>query len=149
MQTTDITALNHTVEQTNQWLDELVEKGPFANQQQAYSAFRAVLHAIRDNLVAGEAAHLASQLPMLVRGFYWEGWRPAEAPNTDRTRNAFLAHVESSLDGDPNATMDLEEATRAVTALLEEKLTEGQARHVRGHLSEEVRELWAHPAGAS
>jgi len=36
-------------------------------------ALSAVLHALRDRLTVSEAAQLGAQLPMLVRGFYYEG----------------------------------------------------------------------------
>lgn len=143
MQTTEIPSLNQTVEKTRAWLEDLTGTGPFENQQQAYSGLRAVLHAIRDNLTAEEAAHLGSQLPMLVRGFYFEGWRPALAPNIERDREAFLDHVRSSLGTDGETSLDLEEATRAVTHLLNRRLSEGLVRHVRGQLHEEAAELWA------
>jgi uncharacterized protein (DUF2267 family) len=44
-----------------------------------------------------EAVHLAAQLPMLVRGFYYEGWRPALAPNEEETPADFFARVRESL----------------------------------------------------
>ena len=40
----------------------------------AYLALRTVLHALRDRLTLEEAVQLGAQLPMLVRGFYYEGW---------------------------------------------------------------------------
>ena len=143
MQTTEIDSINQTVEQTRGWLDELVAAGPFENQQQAYSAFRAVLHAVRDNLNVDEVTDLGSQLPMLVRGFYFEGWRPAEAPNVERDRAAFLEHVRSSLGPATETGLDLEASIRAVMTFLEERISDGQARHVREHLSDEVTSIWA------
>lgn len=145
MQTTEIRSINHTVEETRAWLDELVGHEPFGNEDQAYSGLRAVLHAIRDNLTAEEAAHLGSQLPMLVRGFYYEGWRPALAPNKERDQDAFLQHVQSSLSGggQGGTGMDPAAATRAVTRLLNAHLTSGQIRHVRQQLHGSVEELWS------
>ncbi|HUH13265.1 MAG TPA: DUF2267 domain-containing protein [Longimicrobiales bacterium] len=143
MLNTHVTALNHTLTETHEWLEELVQKGSFEVEQQAYSHLRAVLHTLRDRLTVEEAAHFASQLPMLVRGFYFEGWRPALAPNDWSTVEEFYGRIRDSLRPAPGEEVrDLEGATRAVLALLTEKLTEGQIRHVREQLPKEVQQLW-------
>lgn len=141
--TTEITALNHTMEETRQWLDRLTEVGPFENEKQAYSHLRAVLHALRDRLTVEEATHLASELPMLVRGFYYEGWRPALAPNEQETQAEFFEKVRASLSAQWASDEDLRESTEAVFRLLEERLEEGQIRHVRNQLPEPIDALWS------
>jgi hypothetical protein len=66
-------------DRTNEWLKEIEEAlGP--DRHRAYQALRAVLHCLRDRLTLSEAAQLADQLPMLVRGIYYEAWHPAESP---------------------------------------------------------------------
>lgn len=144
MQNTEVSALNHTLQQTQEWLEELIETGPFENEQQAYSHFRAVLHSLRDRLTPEEAVHFASQLPMLVRGFYYEGWRLALAPNQEDTLEEFLDSIRESL-GPGQAVeerQDLHESARAVFELLNRRVSEGQVRHVRGQLPDEIRALW-------
>ena len=143
MMNTDVSALNHTLTETHEWLEELVRKGGFEVEQQAYSWFRAVLHTIRDRLTVEEAAHFASQLPMLVRGFYYEGWRPALAPNEWTTLDDFFSRIRESLHAPTQEDVgDMRQPTGAVLTLLTEKLTEGQVRHVREQLPKEVQELW-------
>src|SRR3546814_6955305 len=63
----------------------------------AYHALRSVLHALRDRLTLEEAAHLGAQLPMLVRGIYYDSWHPAGMPRRERSEGEFLAHVEKGL----------------------------------------------------
>ena len=142
MQNTNVAALNRTVQETHGWLTELASAAPFGNEEQAYTGFRAVLHSVRDRLNADEAVHLSAQLPMLVRGFYFEGWDPSRAPNNEETAEQFFASVEESLR---NARLDLdtEEATRAVFDFLERKLGAGQMGHVRDQLPKEVQALWS------
>ena len=138
-----VSSLNHTLQETQNWLDDLVQRGPFENEQQAYSHFRAVLHAIRDWLTVEEAVHFSAQLPMLVRGFYFEGWRPSMAPNDEKSLEEFMNHVAHSLRDTGEGGTDLRESIRSIMSLLTDHLSEGQVRHVRGQLSEPVRELWA------
>jgi uncharacterized protein (DUF2267 family) len=143
MPQTDVTALNHTLEETHDWLEALRETGPFENEQQAYSHFRAVLHAVRDRLTVEEATHFAAGLPMLVRGFYYEGWRPALAPNEDRkTVEDFLGAVRESLGDQLSPESDLGESVTAVLGLLSDRLSEGQIRHARDQMPEDMKAIW-------
>ncbi|MEU7768439.1 DUF2267 domain-containing protein [Nocardia sp. NPDC049190] len=45
-----------------------------------YRAVRAWLHAVRDQVEVATAAHLAAQLPEMLRGAFYEGWVPARVP---------------------------------------------------------------------
>lgn len=138
-----VSQLRRTAQLTQEWLLGIAEKAPFSNEDQAYSVLRAVLHAVRDRLTAEEAAHLASQLPMLVRGFYFEGWRPALAPNDFETADAFYERVESSLGGTPVLTeVDVRAGTRAVLEFLSDEIDPGELRHVTGQLPAEIQELF-------
>lgn len=135
-----VSALERTCEKTHIWLGELAELGGFADQAQAYTALRAVLHALRDRLTVDEAVHLGSQLPMLVRGLYYEGWKPSSMPSRERTKEGFLDSVRQSLRN--NTTVDPEGACRAVFALLGLKVTQGEVEDVIGMLPEPVRRMW-------
>lgn len=140
---TDVHSLNHAFEEAKEWLDALCAKGPFANEQQAYSYLRVVLHAVRDRLTVEEAAHFAAQMPMLVRGFYYDGWRPAAAPNKDDdTVDAFLETVKRGLGNFYSPPPDISQATSAILSLLTERISEGQIRHVREQMPKEMQALW-------
>jgi uncharacterized protein (DUF2267 family) len=143
MTVSPVDALNATFEKTHLWLKDLMMHGNFLDDLQAYSAFRAVLHALRDRLRVDEAAHLAAQLPMLVRGIYFEGWKPAAVPTRERTLQDFLDHVRENLG--PASQIDANMATRAVFSLLDEKISFGEIRTIRQVLPPELRKLW--PAG--
>lgn len=143
MQQTHVTALNHTLEETHQWLEELQREGSFETEQQAYSYLRAVLHAVRDRLTVEEASHFAAELPMLVRGFYYEGWRPALAPNDHRkTEDDFLEAVQESLRSAETPIAELRNAVQAVLRLLTNHMEEGQIRHAREQMPAEMRTIW-------
>jgi len=57
--------------------------------RKAYQALRSTLHTLRDRLTVDEVAQLAAQLPMLVRGFYYEGWDPTGKPLKVRDLESF------------------------------------------------------------
>ena len=80
MSQTGLASFDSTVQTTNVWLHDIMDRLGFQDRPQAYHALRAVLHALRDRLSVDQAAALGAQLPMLVRGFYYEGWTPQDKP---------------------------------------------------------------------
>lgn len=140
MSFTGLDVFDHTIQITNLWLKELMEKLGTEDRHRAYLALRSVLHALRDRLTVDEAAHLGAQLPMLVRGLYYEGYHPAHKPLKERSREEFLAHIVEQFRKDPD--VDPEQIARAVFALLSDKITKGEIQDVRYSLPSAIRELW-------
>jgi len=143
MSTTGLEGLDHTVELTHAWINELDERLGWNNKPRSFRLLKAVFHTLRDWLPLGEAADLAAQLPTLLRGAYYEQWRPAAAPVKHRTKADFLAKVEDSFKSDPLAHPS--QAVMAVFELLSKKVTAGEIGQVRHGLPEEVRNMWPEP----
>ena len=140
MTTTGLEPLDATIHKTNTWLSSVAGCLPGVTRHQAYAALRAVLHALRDRLSVDEAAHLGAQLPMLIRGLYYEGWHPAGKPLKIRGLEEFLAHVEQELPRDMGARSD--EVARAVFRVLEQHLDTGETEKIMRALPRTLRELW-------
>ena len=70
----------HAVQQSQEWLKELRETAGLADENEAFSVFRAVLHQLRDRLTINEAVQLSAQLPLIFRGVYFEGWQLEHVP---------------------------------------------------------------------
>jgi uncharacterized protein (DUF2267 family) len=147
MTTYGLKVFDDTIHTTNVWLKDLVERLPEgAERDDAYRALRGTLHALRDRMPVNSAAAFAAQLPMLIRSFYYEGWRPAETPSADRSQDDFIGHVTAAFER--SETVDAEAAVRAVLALLNDKISAGEIDHVKKTLPAEIRELWPEPAEA-
>jgi uncharacterized protein (DUF2267 family) len=145
MSTTHIEAFDHTVQITNEWLRDISTQLGDENRRHAYLALRGTLHALRDFLPIDESAHLSAQLPMLVRGIYFEGWDPSATPTEERSREAFLRYVEHALERalwNEESDITAEQAARAVLGVLAERVSAGEIDQVRHVLPEAVRELW-------
>jgi uncharacterized protein (DUF2267 family) len=84
--------------------------------------------------------HLAAQLPMLLRGLYYEGWRMAASQTKERSRAEFFDHVRSEFP--PNSSIDPNVATRSVFAVMQDKLDPGEVDKIIDRLPAELRELW-------
>jgi uncharacterized protein (DUF2267 family) len=101
----------------------------------SYNALRAVLHALRDRLPVQEAAHLAAQLPMLVRGIYYEGWKPSRVP-VKMSREEFLARVRREFPFDIKD--DMEGLTHTVLQALRQHVTEGEWEDIESTVPKEL-----------
>jgi uncharacterized protein (DUF2267 family) len=140
MTVTGLEVFDATVQKTNAWLKRLMDIGGWQDRHLAYLGLRATLHALRDRLTVEEAAELAAQLPMLVRGLYYEGWNPTGKPVRERHREQFLARIERELP--PGVAVDPESLARAVFRVLSEQVADGEIDDVRHILPSEIRELW-------
>ena len=135
---------DETIQLTNIWHKELMEEFGWDDRHRAYLALRVTLHALRDHLSVDSAAKLGAQLPMLVRGFYYEGWHPAHKPVKDKTVDSFLAAIENGFRRSPTADpIDAGSVVTAVLELLDRHLSEGAADHVRESLPKTLRALWS------
>ena len=140
MSITGLDAFDTTVHKTNRWLNELSELAGWDSKQKAYLAMRATLHALRDRITVDEVAQLGAQLPMLMRGFYYEGWDPSGQPPKERHLEQFLARIAREVRTD-----DLVEAERmalAVFSLLRKRVADGEIEDVKSVLPRELKHLW-------
>jgi uncharacterized protein (DUF2267 family) len=135
-----------TEERAMEWVRSLAHDLGSADAERSFQILRSVLHTVRDRLPPNEAVQLGAQLPMLLRGVFYEGWHLAGKPEKYRHREDFLkriAHDLPQLD-----QVQLERAVAAVFALLDDKLGGGEVGQVRHSLPEEVRALWPREASA-
>jgi uncharacterized protein (DUF2267 family) len=93
---------------------------------------------LRDRLTVQGVAQLGAQLPMLIRGFYYEGWVPSDTPLKVRHKDQFIALIERQF-GDDEVDTDL--VARGVFAVLSRRIADGEIEDVRRVLPAEIREL--------
>jgi uncharacterized protein (DUF2267 family) len=140
MSLTSIGPIERAVHTTNTWLKELTEELGWDDREQAYHALGAVLHALRDRLTVAEAADLGAQLPMLIRGLYYEGWTPTGKPVKERKREDFLARISAAFRG--QAAIFPESVAWAVFKVLQAHVSAGEIRDVKHVLPAKIRSLW-------
>ena len=87
----------HGLQTIQEWLKELKDKGELADEAAAYKVLRAVLHQLRDRLTFEEAVDLGAQLPIIIRGLYYEGWRGHRVPRKIRSKAIFLDELSKDV----------------------------------------------------
>jgi uncharacterized protein (DUF2267 family) len=126
---TNVRAINKSLHETNDWLEAYMKKCSLDDHEQAYSVMRATFHAIRDRIPEDEATDFAAQLPMIIRGFYFEGFNPEDVPKKIRDENEFFfdylgSKIADSIDIDPRL------AFNKLFELCGEHITSAQVDHV-------------------
>lgn len=132
--------IDRTVHDTNVWLKEISEEMGHPDRQMAYHALRGVLFTLRDRLTPEEASQFAAQLPLLIRGIFYEGYRPANKPEKFRDRDEWLSRVNHELD--QTGGQNPENATKAVFRVINRHITEGERDDVRHMLPKDIRQMW-------
>ncbi len=145
MSVTSIGPVESAVHTVNTWLKELMEELECTDRERAYRALRVVLHALRDRLTVAEVADLGAQLPLVIRGLYYESWVPSGKPVRVRTKEEFLAQIEAACRG--HAETFPESVAWAVFKLLGRHVSAGELSDVKHVLPESIRTLW--PASAN
>jgi uncharacterized protein (DUF2267 family) len=140
MSTTQHELFSDTLQETHLWIKEVLGELGWDDEHKAYLALKATLHALRDRLTADGAVHLGAQLPMLMRGIYYEGWSPAGKPLKERRKTAFLSEVQEYFRA---GELDTEPIVRGVLSVLSKHVTAGEIDDVKRMLPPELRELWS------
>ncbi|MBE1490262.1 uncharacterized protein (DUF2267 family) [Plantactinospora soyae] len=108
---------------------------PKERRNQSYAALRTVLHLLRDRLPVQESVHFSAQLPMLVRGIYFEGWDPSIVP-VKLNREEFLYEVRAGfpfdVEGGPGSVVT------TVLNALRRHITEGEWDDVKSTMPKDL-----------
>ena len=130
---------DHAVEKAQTWIRDMMRELGTQDPHQAYHALSAALQALRDRLSVNEAAQLGAQLPLLVRGLYYEGWRPASTPVHARRPDELLRLVDQKA-GD-GVAIDPERAVAATLEVLRRHVSPGELMSLAHVLPRALAEL--------
>lgn len=140
MTTAGLEIFDRSIQETNGWLKSLMGYLATDNRHAAYVVLRATLHALRDHIGMREALRLGEQLPMLMRGFYYENWRIEAAGAAISDKHAFLERVRSELPAGTRVAPT--HAVKAVFEVMWEKVAPEEVARLIKHCSPTLYELW-------
>ncbi len=124
-----------TIQETNHWVKAMMQELETDNRRNAFTALRAVLQTLRDRVGPTNAVHLGAQLPMLLRGAYYEGWR-ITGTTREREIEDFIDHIHSNLPN--NFPIPAERVARAGFAVLAEMVEPNERAKVMQLLPREI-----------
>ena len=139
MSANGLEVFDKTLQTTHIWLDEVMAAiGP--DRQVAWKVLTTVLRKLRDRLPVETAAHLSAELPLLIRGAFYDQYQPARQPSRCRNMEEFAAEVAEWLTD--TRPVDPRLAVATVFAVLSHHIPEGQIDKVRDSLPQEIRDFW-------
>lgn len=131
-----------SMHETHDWIKDVeYELGWEGLRHQSFQALRGTLTALRDRLTPEEAAHVGAQLPALLRGFYYEGWKPADKPEK-MSEGEFFRRAMTYLNVETPAL----DVVRAVFKMLYHRISKGEIEDIQSMLPRELQVLWPQKA---
>ncbi|MGC5310903.1 DUF2267 domain-containing protein [Micromonospora zamorensis] len=132
-----ISAFESSLDKTNLILKDIENAygWPKERRNQSYAALRTVLHLLRDRLPVNESVEFAQQLPVLVRGIYFDGWVPSDVP-IKLNRDDFLYEVRQGFPYD--AEGGPERVTQVVLDTLRRHVTQGEWQDVKDTMPKDL-----------
>ncbi len=147
MSATGLQNLDSAVQKFNVWLKDLDERLRWDDRRKSYAVLKVTLHAIRDHLTVNQSAHFSAQLPLIIRGVYYEGWVPSRVPVKERQLQQFYDHIRHNYHQAPGGELiDPERLVRAVFELLNDHISAGEIDDIRSELPSAILKIWPAPA---
>lgn len=139
MSANGLEVFDKTIQTTNIWLDEIMEEIG-EDRHVAWKILGVVLRTLRDRMPVDMAAHLAADLPLLVRGAYYDQYKPSRQPSEARDLDEFCDEVGEALRDTRPVSPRV--AVRTVFRVLSRHLPEGLIRKVQDTLPGDIRASW-------
>lgn len=138
-----IEVFDATLQKTYDWINDLMRILNSTDKQHAYLTLRATLHALRDRLPFEITVKLGAQLPMLIRGLYYEGWKPSNIPIKLKNSQDFIDFVAAHFaNSNLFHKIDLELVVRAVFQVMSHHISPGEIDHLKQVLPPSISALF-------
>jgi len=130
--------IESTTQKTHEWIARVAET-EHMEKREAWKALRAVLHTVRDRLPVDIAVHFGAQLPMLIRGLYYEGWEPSRMP-IKLTLREFLDAIQQRIVAE--RVFDPVDVTQDVLSVVASYVGDGEMEKVKHSFPRDMQNLF-------
>jgi uncharacterized protein (DUF2267 family) len=133
-------------EEANYYLNNLAaELGNPGDTDHAFRITSAFFHTLRERITFHESLHFISQLPMILKGIYVDGWKVTECKKyetqeevLDEVRN----HCSRTAGIDLGNNDEARDKIETVIRVLCNYVSEGEMEHVKAQLPPPIAELF-------
>ncbi|MDX1638676.1 MAG: DUF2267 domain-containing protein [Balneolaceae bacterium] len=126
--------------ETGQWIDEVATHLDHTERKDwAFNALRSVLHVIRDRTITEEAFQLSAQLPMLLRGLFFEGYQLSNKPEKFHL-DEMLNRIEEGMG--PASDFTPEQVFKAVLLVLNDHISKGELNDIYASMPKDIKSIW-------
>jgi uncharacterized protein (DUF2267 family) len=141
-----VNAFDKHCQEANRFIKDLaLQLGTPDDTDHAIRILRCVFKALRRRIIPDESLHIISQLPLILKGLYVDGWDINEPLSEAKTFDEFLFDIRNNTE--TNAGIDFandELARKKITIVfsaLKEFVSEGELDHIRDELPKEIAEI--------
>ncbi len=139
MTMTGLDVFDKAVHKSNLWVKDLMEEMEWTDRHKAFAGLRVVLHILRDRLTTEEVVQLGAQLPMLIRGMYYDGWVPGRRV-ADRKVERFIKRVADVFP--PPVDFEPSKLVLAVFDVLARRVDTGEINDIKSIMPKGFEILW-------
>jgi uncharacterized protein (DUF2267 family) len=134
-----VDSVERSVHKTNEWIADLERELGVDDSAYAWRSLRGYLQVLRERLTTSEAAHLAAELPQLLRGVFYEGFDPDREPARIRERETYLQRLmeRAQLEDHDDAAA----VAAAVTRIMRRRIAADEVDDVLAQLPSEIRDV--------
>jgi uncharacterized protein (DUF2267 family) len=130
--------IESSTHKTHEWIASIAEAAHL-EKRDAYRALRAVLQTMRDRLPLDDAVHFAAQLPMFLRGLFYEGWEPSKVP-IKMSLEEFLLAVQGKIVSD--RVIDPVRITQSVLLVVMSFVGVAEIEKIKHCFPKDMQSLW-------
>lgn len=121
-----VSVFERSLHKSEAWIIEMHNDLNWLSNDKVYHLLRAVLHVLRDQLSIDEAAHFSAQLPLLLRGTFYECWNPKLNRSKGLTKKDFLEAIRNNLDHADRLSFDLETGVGVALGVIMNHVSPGE-----------------------
>lgn len=115
-----------SVQKSEGWIKEMQSELDWVSGDSVYHLLRSVLHVLRDQFSIDEAAHFSAQLPLVLRGTFYECWNPQKNQTQGSTKEEFLNAVRAGLGPADRLNYDFEKGVVVALGVIMNHISQGE-----------------------